>query len=282
MGCRAWFAVILAGWGCLPCLCTPAAAGPKSHVGRATTADQRVSMDHIDHADWDRLLHSYVDQQGNVDYRRWKTTSTDVTALDQYLDTLSAAEPALRASRQAILAYWINAYNAVTVRGILMQYPTTSIRNHTARVFGYNIWHDLLLHVGSNTVSLDHIEHAVLRKLEEPRIHFAIVCASKGCPRLLNEAYSAERLEEQLQSNARVFFATRANFVYDVRQGTMQLSAILDWFGEDFGATHEAQLRAIAQLLPDEAAQQAARDGSVRVSYLDYDWTLNEQVDAEP
>ena len=181
-------------------------AGHKIVVGRAVAVKEQVSMDRIAHSIWDQLLQKHVNGQGAVNYRAWKGASKDIQALDRYLIILSQASRTANASRSAQIAYWINAYNAVTVRGILREYPTSSIRNHTARFVGYNIWTDLLLHVGDSQISLDDIEHAVLRKMGEPRIHFAIVCASHSCPRLLNRAYTADRLEAQLAANSKDFF----------------------------------------------------------------------------
>ena len=155
----------------------------------------------------------------------------------------------MAATREAKLAFWINAYNAVTVHGILREYPTTSIRNHTAKLFGYNIWHDLQLYVGGTAYSLDTMEHQILRKMSEPRIHFAIVCASIGCPRLLNEAYTADRINEQLEINSKDFFARAQNFRYDQSKKQFYVSAILDWFGEDFGNSQAEQLRRISTMV---------------------------------
>lgn len=253
-------------------------AGTKVTLGRAVSTPNQVSMDQLSHAPWNDLLARYVDNDGMVNYRAWKASAADVKQLDQYLSALSAASTTARASREAQLAFWINAYNAVTVKGILREYPTTSIRNHTPKLWGYHIWNDLLLQVGGRSFSLNQIEHEILRKLGEPRIHFAIVCASIGCPRLLNQAYTAAALDSQLEENARNFFAQRTNFQADPRGGTIQLSSIMDWFGEDFGAETAAQLRRIAPYLPDAASQQLARSGRARVSYLDYDWNLNDQA----
>jgi hypothetical protein len=122
------------------------------------------------------------------------------------------------------------------------------------------------------------MEHDVLRKMGEPRIHFAIVCASIGCPPLLNEAYTKETLDSQLTENAKRFFADRQNFRYDTAQRQIELSSILKWFGEDFGDTQAAQLRAIAAYLPDPTAQSLANSGQASVSYLSYDWNLNDQA----
>jgi hypothetical protein len=175
------------------------------------------------------------------------------------------------------MAFWINAYNAVTIHGILREFPTTSIRNHTAKVFGYNIWDDLLLPVGGRTYSLNQMEHDVLRKMGDPRIHFAIVCASIGCPPLLNSAYLPSQLDKQLTANPKRFFADKQKFRYDTSRKTMQLSPILKWFSEDFGADRAAHLRTIAPFLPNQSAQALATGGEASISYLGYDWGLNDQ-----
>lgn len=255
----------------------PALAGPVVTVGANVPANGRVSIDRIDHVAWNALLAKYVDSRGMVDYGTWKATAADQQALDQYIAHLSQASLSLPARREAQLAYWINAYNAVTVRGILREFPTTSIRNHTAKLFGYNIWKDLQLLVDGKQFSLEQIEHEILRKMGEPRIHFAIVCASIGCPRLLNEAYVAERLENQLAVNTRSFFADRTKFQYDAGKGTIAVSPILNWFAADFGATQADQIRRVAQYLPDEPSRKLAARGTARVSYLDYDWGINDR-----
>lgn len=254
-----------------------ATAGDTVTVGRKWLAGQQISIDAVDHSAWDALLKKYVDQRGDVNYTAWKSNGADVRALDGYLASLSRATATAQSSREAQLAYWINAYNAVTIKGILREYPTSSIRNHTARFIGYNIWHDLQLITPSGQYSLEHIEHQILRKTGEWRIHFAIVCASKSCPRLRAEAYTAERLEPQLAANTRDFFADRSKFRFDARTRTLYLSKILDWFAEDFGSDQRGQLATIASYLPADVAQQIAA-GNVEVAYLNYDWDLNDQT----
>ncbi|WP_145416011.1 DUF547 domain-containing protein [Planctomycetes bacterium K23_9] len=248
-------------------------AGSPIYVGQKTST--KVPIETIDHDSWNKLLATYVDLNGMVDYRAWKANVADRAALEQYLNTLSAANAAARAPKSVKLAFWINAYNAVTVHGILREYPTSSIRNHTAKLFGYNIWKDLQLYVGGHPYSLETIEHKLLRKMNEPRIHFAIVCASVGCPRLLNEAYVPAKLNEQLEANAKDFFSRKRNFQHDVSAGQFRLSEILDWFGEDFGDDQASQLKSIANWLPNPAAQNAAMHHSVRVVFIDYNWNLN-------
>jgi hypothetical protein len=252
-------------------------AGSKVTVGAKVPAAQQVSIDRIDHAAWDALLRKYCDERGYVNYQAWHRSPTDLQQLDQYLAHLSQAAPEQAASAASKFAYWINAYNAVTIKGILREYPTTSIKNHQSIAFGYKIWDDLLLSVGEQPFSLNDIEHKVLRKMGDPRIHFAIVCASIGCPPLRNEAYTAKNLDSQLTDNAKRFFADPKKFAA-TSQGELKLSKILSWFAEDFGANQAAQLRTIAPYLPTQAAQSLATSGRARFSYLGYDWGLNDQT----
>ena len=247
-----------------------------SELGQDWPPEEQLSLSQIDHSIWSDLLGRYVDGSGNVNYRALKDSAEDRALLTGYLDQLSRADTERPASQEDRLAFWINAYNAVTLEGILREYPTSSIRNHTNLV-GYNIWDHLLLRVGSQKVSLNEMEHDILRKMGEPRIHFAIVCASIGCPRLLNEAYVPERIGDQLTTNARHFFSQAANFRVDDQTGAVYLSAILQWFAKDFGETEADRLATLAPYLPsDEAREQIASDG-VSINYLDYDWSLNEQ-----
>ncbi|APZ92874.1 DUF547 domain-containing protein [Fuerstiella marisgermanici] len=250
-------------------------AGPPVYVGQRAAG--RIPFEQINHAPWDALLEKYVDRDGYMNYHVLHASAADRRTLDGYLTTLSQANLQAKTSKDATLAFWINAYNAVTVHGILREYPTTSIRNHTAKLVGYNIWKDLQLLVGGRPYSLEAIEHQVLRKMGEPRIHFAIVCASIGCPRLLNQAYTAADVQRQLETNARDFFSRPQNFQFDMRTGQFQLSEILNWFGEDFGPDQPAQLRTIAKWLPNQAAQAAAQRGAGRVSFIPYNWDLNDQ-----
>jgi len=237
-----------------------------------------VPLDKVDHSVWDRLLKKYVDDNGLVNYTAWKASEEDTNALRQYLATLGRGNPAAPTTKEGKLAFWINTYNALTIYGILDVYPTSSIRNHTAKVIGYNIWRDLQLWVADQKYSLEDIEHKILRKLDEPRIHFAIVCASIDCPRLRSEAYTADGLEDQLADNARDFFSRAAHFRVDVAKRAVFVSPILEWFGEDFGSSSQKGLQKLVKYLPaDNGAPQLIEQGDFSVSYLDYDWNLNDQ-----
>ncbi len=250
-------------------------AGADEYAGKQWPAANLVSIDQISHDSFDRLLKTYVDANGMVDYRAWHASAGDRQTLRNYLDSLGQADASLPATREAQLAYWINAYNALTLEGILRVYPTTSIRNHTAKLIGYNIWKKLHLYVGRQQVTLDHIEHKILRPMGEPRVHFAIVCASIGCPRLLNEAYVSDRLEDQLVTNSVDFFARSQNLKTDA-QGNLYLSQILSWFGTDFGKSQQAQIQYLQPYFP-QSAQVLVGRGGYRIQYLKYNWDLNAQ-----
>ena len=251
-------------------LLATAAHADEWSVGRDVPAADRVPLSEVDHFGWDALLRTYVDDEGRVDYARWKADGT--AAIDAYLAELSRGDVDGPAPTDAKLAYWINAYNAVTVRGILREYPTPSIREHTAKFWGYNIWEDLTLRAGGRLFSLEQIEHKVLRPMGEPRIHFAIVCASVGCPRLLNRAYTPAEVDAQLTANARDFFARPQNFRVEGR--TVYLSSILDWFAEDFGDGETAVKARIRPWVPADSRDALAAASSVE--HLDYDWSLND------
>lgn len=246
----------------------------EENAGQLWPANQWVSIDQIQHTTFDGLLKKYVDEDGMVNYKAWHQDAQDRKSLTAYLAQMSRANPNQPASREAKLAYWINAYNAVTLEGILRVYPTTSIRNHTAKLVGYNIWKNLIFTAGDQRVSLEDIEHKILRKMNEPRIHFAIVCASIGCPRLLNGAFVADRLEEQLVTNTKDFFGRQQNL--HVGNGVLNLSQLISWYGSDFGATQQQQMQALSPYFP-QAAQSLVGSGKYQLKFLKYDWDLNTQ-----
>jgi hypothetical protein len=245
----------------------------------ATETGPLIPLDKVDHSVWDRLLKKYVNEDGMVNYAAWKASADDTKELKQYLATLGHGDIDAPTTKEGKLAFWINAYNALTVHGILRVYPTSSIRNHTAKLVGYNIWRDLLLPVADKKYSLEDMEHKILRKSNEPRIHFAIVCASIGCPRLLSEAYTPARLKGQLADNTRDFFSRPEHFRADVAERTVSVSPILQWFGEDFGPNPQARLKALEKYLPEDSGiRELIEQGDFSVAYLDYNWDLNDQT----
>jgi hypothetical protein len=228
----------------------------------------------VDHSAFDGLLKRYVDDNGLVDYKAWK--GQDEEALRYYLKSIGKTDPN-PLGRSEKFAFWINAYNALTIQGILEFYPVKSIKDKVNRILGFNIWDDYPMTVNGKAYSLNDMEHKILRKMGDPRIHFAIVCASVGCPKLRNEAYTGVNLDPWLEDQAIYFFAQPRNLRIDRAGKTVYLSSILDWFGEDFGGSDRAKLDFASKYLSEARDREFLRSGELKVEYLDYDWSLNEQ-----
>jgi hypothetical protein len=174
------------------------------------------------------------------------------------------------------MAFLINAYNAYTVEKILTRYPDLKSIRDFGTVFG-NPWKDRFFRLLGREASLDGIEHEMLRKpgaYDDPRVHFAVNCASIGCPMLREEAYVAARLDRQLEEQAARFLSDHSRNRFS--NGRLEVSKIFDWFKEDFGV-REKFLARFAQALADSPeAQRAVAEGRAPLSFLDYDWTLND------
>ncbi|MDB5349280.1 MAG: hypothetical protein JWN86_527 [Planctomycetota bacterium] len=164
--------------------------------GKDWLAADRIVFDSVDHREWDVLLKRYVDA-ANVDYAAWRRSEGDVRALDDYLDGLSRADTGRASVRPERLAFWINAYNAMTARAALSGAREGGLRDDAIAVSGRDAGRVPQLRVGGRSYAADRIEDEVLRKLGESRVHFTLVCGARGCPRLRSEAHSPERPEEQ-------------------------------------------------------------------------------------
>ena len=209
-----------------------------------------------------------------MDYKAWK--QRDLPALENYLAGISKTDPAKLGSREERIAFWINTYNALTIQGIIEFYPLKSIKDKVSRLFGYNIWDDYKITIAGEEYSLNRIEHKVLRPMGEPRIHFALVCASISCPELRREAFTGKDLDTQLAEEAKDFLDDPSRNRIDVAKGKVQLSKIFSWFEKDFGGSDEKVLRFIAPYRPEEERARLEA-GDLDVDYLEYDWGLNEQ-----
>ncbi len=220
----------------------------------------------VNHQTWDDLLQKHVTEQGNVNYKGF---IADTVLLNQYLNQLTKNKPTNNWSEKAQLAYWINVYNAFTVKLIVDNYPLASIKDIKKGIpFISSVWDIKFIEFDEETIDLNKVEHGILRKqFNEPRIHFAINCASFSCPRLLNKAYTAEKLEQQLT------FMTK-DFLNDPKRNRLtekevQLSKIFSWFKGDF--TKQGTLvEFLNQYAPVKIADNA------NISHLDYNWQLNE------
>lgn len=221
-----------------------------------------------DHSAWTELLAKHVRPNGLVDYKGF---ISDKAKLNAYADYLSDNPPAEAWTDNEKIAYWINAYNVFTVKLIVDNYPVESIKdlNPTLSIPTVrSIWTKEWFQIGGEDFSLDRIEHKILRKdFEEPRIHFAVNCASIACPLLRNEAYTAERLDIQLDEQARLFLNDPSRNIITPQR--VEISKIFSWFGGDF---KEGQ--SLIQFLNKYTEVQIEEKAKVR--FMDYDWNLND------
>lgn len=240
------------------------------------TVEETDKLVNFDHSGFDKLLTKYV-KDGEVDYKTWK--EKDLPALDEYLKQVRATDPAKLASDKHRMVFWINVYNAWTIRSMLKFYPTKSILNHTkGKAEGdFDVWKNNPININGQDYHLDGIENQILRPMGDARIHFAIVCASIGCPPLRSGVYTVKDLGPQMDASAKIFFATPSKFKVDHNTRTVYISKIFDWFKVDFGTEKQAVIKYCAQYVSDPAAKKLMLSGTANLDYLDYDWNINEQ-----
>jgi hypothetical protein len=254
-------------FSCLIAVITSVAPANAAVPGHAVAAPRATAA--IDHSAFDKLLKKHVSDKGLVDYKGFKA---DEKAFNQYLDLLSKNRPGSNWSKPEQMAFWINAYNAYTIRLILNHYPVESIKDIGSKIkipFVTTPWAIKFFSIGGEKMSLDNIEHGMLRKkYDDPRIHFALVCASMSCPRLRNEAYTAARLDAQLDDQGRDFLNNPAK--NKITKSSAQLSKYFDWYKSDW--TNNGQ--SVAKWVNKYSTVRI--DEKTPISYLDYNWKLNQ------
>jgi hypothetical protein len=217
----------------------------------------------IDWSQWDTLLRAHV-VDGRVDYDAIRDDSRFAATVARIATADLAGH-----DRTAVLAFYINSYNVLAVQGILQgRSPKTNLGK--LRFF----YRDKYT-VAGDELSLNRLEHHRIRPLGEPRIHFAIVCASASCPPLRSEAYTIESLDHQLDDNARTFLNDPNKNRIDIEAGVAHLSKIFKWFRKDFEEAAGSVQSYVAGFIDDPLAAQSLREDRLRVRYLDYDWSLN-------
>lgn len=227
---------------------------------------------------WTSVLKDHV-VAGRVNYRAVKQDARFWT----YVESLRASSDQDYGNRDDQLAYWCNVYNAFTVKLICDHYPVESIKDlnagsFLAYLFSTTVWDREVVTLRGRTLTLNQVEHEIVRpKFKDFRVHFALVCAAKGCPPLRSEAYVGSRVSEQLDHQARVFVQDRKQNSFDASTGTLRLSSLFKWYLTDFGATEADLIQSLLPYFSDDVKNQIAAVGSkIKVSYLDYDWRLNE------
>ncbi len=220
----------------------------------------------FDHSKFDMILKSYVNN-GFVEYTKLNENKVDLAKFRTYLNELNSAKISKLENNEK-LAFWINAYNAYTIELILTHLPVKSIKKIGNLINGP--WDQNICKVGGETYTLNHIEHKILRvDFKEPRIHFAIVCASISCPKLLSSAFTAKNVEELLDVAGSDFINDSSKNMFDATEGVFKTSKIFSWFGEDF----ESMGGAIGVWNKYTKTQQISKDSDI--DFKDYDWGLN-------
>ena len=273
---RSILAAGLAG-GALVTTARPAGAAPASDLWpRWTTHDPDGTLS-VDHATWDGFLSQYrrEDAAGVARINYSAVTDADRRALDGYLQQL-ASTPVDSLSRPEQFAYWANFYNALTLQVILDHYPVDSIRDVdiSPGLFSNGPWGAKLVTVAGEELSLDDMEHRILRPIwQDPRIHYAVNCAAVGCPNLLPQALRPATLETDLEAAARAYVNDPRGARID-GDGDLIVSSIYDWFEEDFGGSEVGVLAHLRRYA--DGPLVAALAGRTRIDDNDYDWTLND------
>jgi hypothetical protein len=234
---------------------------------------QSVSAAGFDHSIFDRILKTYVNDQGLVDYNG----IAGDPSFKSYMESLKTAH-ADSMSRDGQLAFWINAYNAVTIDKVIKWKPKKSVRE----TFVPGVWTGTKFFtsrehtVAGERYSPDDIEHEILRKqLKEPRIHFTIICASSGCPPLPRFAYTEANVQAKLEDETRKYINSERGTQIDSAKNTLYLSKLFDWFAGDFEYKSGSVLDFIKPYLDENAL--AFVEQQFKIKFIHYDWALNAQ-----
>lgn len=276
------------GLAAVLCVSTLIAAG----AARSAEADLSIfapnpaaSTVTVDHGAWDQLLAQYVkaDASGlnRVDYAAWKAKGHD--ALKAYVAALEKTD-VTKLGRAEQYAFWLNLYNAKTIDVVLDHYPVGSIREITINegFFGFlkkNVgaggpWKAKIMTVNGQSLSLDNIEHDILRpKFKDARVHYGVNCASVGCPNLDDDAFTGATLETQLTEGARAYVNSPRGVIV-AADGSVTVSSIYNWFSVDFGQNPADVLNHIRQYANDDVKAKLA--GKTEIASYDYDWSLND------
>lgn len=232
-------------------------------------------MSMLEFNQWDHLLRRYVNDQGRVNYVGWKESAAE---LQSWLEEISQVDLKECQQPNQRLALWLNLYNALTIAQVLERYPIQSIR---PAVLGVPNWIGFFqffsrsrYELGGQKLSLNTIEHGILRQeFQDPRIHFALVCASIGCPLLRNEAYFPETVQSQLEADADRFINNPDKVKWDARSGILYCSKIFKWYGKDF-----LQLApSVPEYIQTYLVASNTLNSATPIRYLPYDWNLNRQ-----
>lgn len=244
-------------------------------LGLGSPRHAPAAVQPFSHDTFGRVLQDCV-RNARVDYAALKARPAQ---LDTYLHQVAAvgADDLARWPRADRLALLINLYNAQTLRLIVDHYPVASIKQ--IGLLPGAAWRKKIVRLGGKVISLDELEHGILRKeFQEPRVHFALVCAAKGCPPLRDEPFMPDRLDQQLQDQGRRFLSESEKNRLEPSTRTLWLSPIFEWFAGDFTAGGRSITEFVKPMLPETIRNQLAGLGELKVRFTEYDWSLNDQA----
>lgn len=234
----------------------------KNDTPEPDPTDPPMTMDTVNHAPWDQLLQQYVNAAGDVNYGGLKSEQAKINT---YLDHLKTHPPKTEWSDNKKMAYWINLYNAYTIKSIVDAYPLNSILD----LDNGHIWTTRMVPVGTTSYTLDQIEKdKLLAVFNEPRVHFAVNCAAASCPPLLNKAWTAYNIQQYYDQVTRAFIN---NTTYNtLGANALEVSKIFDWYASDFGGANN-----VATYIQNYTTTTIAPNATV--TFKNYNWALNEQ-----
>lgn len=244
-------------------------AAPKSELWADWNVSNEDNKKIISHIEWQNFLTNNLKQEGENVYVNYKYLKSDSKKkLSNYISFLSGIDPRLYNKKEQY-AYWVNLYNALTVNLIIENYPVDSIKD-IGGFFSFGPWNKKIIKIAGNDISLNDIEHRILRPIwNDPRTHYAVNCASIGCPNLQNKAFTGENTEEILEKAAKEFINSEKGV--EINNG-VKLSLIYKWFKEDFGNT---DIKILNHL--NKYRNKDSKIKSLKNAKYDYDWSLNEK-----
>jgi len=256
---------------------------------------EKANKSGFDYSNYDAVLKKFVNENAMVNYSKLKARRHQLDSFVTSLGNLSRQTYEKWNEKQKI-ALWLNAYNGLTLKAIIDNYPIKSSwlksriwpKNSIRQISG--VWDEIKFNVMGKKLTLEHIEHEILRKkFDEPRIHMAMVCAAMGCPPLRGEPYQGDKLDEQLDDQTRQFLSNPEKFKINSRKDDLYLSEIFKWFSEDFVSKyypgsnigrHDKEMSAVLNFIAsylNGAKKKYVLAGKYDIEYIDYDWSLNEQ-----
>ncbi|MFY0614377.1 MAG: DUF547 domain-containing protein [Hyphomicrobiaceae bacterium] len=275
---RAVTGAVAGAW--IATMALPATADATEKFSRHTAGATKV----IDHSAWDKLLKTYVvaDRAGlnRVRYQAFKAKGHG--ALKRYVKMLEGVRPTTLA-RPEQFAYWANLYNAKTIDVVLDAYPVKSIREISINGGLFDLlkksvgkggpWKAKIMQVEGEKLSLDDIEHGIMRPVfKDPRVHYAVNCASVGCPNLQTAAFTGAKLDKMLDAGAKAYINSSRGF--QAKSGRITASSIYDWFVADFGGSARGALKHAAKYAKPALAKKLAK--AIAIADYEYDWSLND------